>query len=165
MKKAFELVLKATDKAAIGRSEYVYRYGNTHGVVMRIGKKGVSVKASVEYKDEPADLLEKNLFKDAVRKALTLFLICNSKPLRIGSMKQFAGEDIIQHHLYLSQETIPASLLVTNALVRLVPDAFKRRDFIEIYLSKPKSKRAHLDAALDAFLVSKSKVMESERFI
>ena len=87
VKKIYELILKASDKSSVGRDEYVYRYGNTRDISMRIGKKGVSIRASIGYKEEPVDLLEKDLFKDGVRKALTLFLIKNSEPLRIGSMK------------------------------------------------------------------------------
>lgn len=164
-KRVYELVLKATDKASVGRDEYVYRYGNTRDISMRIGKKGVSIRASIGYKEEPVDLLEKDLFKDGVRKALTLFLIKNSEPLRIGSMKQLADGDVLQHRLYRKGDIVPASLLVTESLVRPVPDAFKDRVFIEKYLRRPKSKRVHMDASLDAYLVSKSKVMESERFL
>lgn len=149
------------------RSErYIYSFGSTTGIELLLSESGFSI--SVEYSKElhKKEMLseESSLFADGIRKALLLYLLKYSKPLKIHSFS-VRIDDLKESEKVLDGANPPIYSMIDSKLLRKVPEAFSSDTMFSFLLHTPKSKYDRRIASLFAWLFSKSKVYETERFL
>ncbi len=147
-------------------NKYTYSFGNTDGVELRICKNGFQITAELTKIYDKNEMLSGNtyLFPDAIRKALLIYLLTNSKGLHIKSIT-CKNDDEEDTTVFDSNPESPIYSMIKGDLVRKLPEEFKNESVIEYLLNTPKSKYDRRIASLFAFLTSKSKTYETERFI
>ncbi len=163
MKHKHILLFNSINKSYI---KYTYNFGNTDGVELKISKNGFQITAELTKIYDKDEMLSGNtyLFPDAIRKVLLIYLLTYSKGLIIKSItcKIDNEEDTT---VFDNEPEPPVYSMINGELVRELPEEFTNKDVINYLLNTPKSKYDKQIAALFAFLTSKSKKFETERFI
>lgn len=163
MKHKHILVFNSINKSNI---KYTYSFGNTDGVELRICKNGFQITAELTKIYDKEEMLSGNtyMFPDAIRKALLIYLLTYSKGLIIKSIT-FKIDDEEDTIVFDNEPVPPIYSMIKGDLVRELPEVFINESVIEYLLNTPKSKYDRRIASLFAFLTSKSKIYETERFI
>lgn len=146
--------------------KYIYSFGSTDGVELTISKSGFQITAELTKLYDKEEMLSGNtyLFPDAIRKALLIYLLTYSKGLKIKSVTVKIDDDE-DTTVFDNEPEPPVYSMINGDLVRNLPISFTNKPVIEYLLNTPKSKYDRRIASLFAFVTSKSKVYETERFI
>ena len=162
MAKQYEYLLY-TPGCTIGRKPYCYDYGQTKGIRLYVKKEGfhISMHRSRAYK--PDEILQERTFQDAIKKAYLLQLVqygrcCNVKTLIVSTngganTLSFDNEDRLLYPL------------CGDKLRKPLDESWKNDQVIERIITTPKSGFDRRFAALFAFVMSRSKAFETERFM
>ena len=152
----------------IGRkfTKLVYNYGSTKNIELVLSKEGFSITAYLTkvVADINVLIVDSDLFRDGIRKALLLYLMTYSKGLKIVSITTTIDEEMIIESIGNDTQP-PIYSMISNELVHSVPDSFLTKSLVDKLLNMPKSQYDKRIASLFSFLCSKSKEFESERFI
>ena len=146
--------------------EYIYNFGSTKGVELLLSKSGVSISVNSEKIYDKTELLSGDtyLFPDAIKKALLIYLIKYNKALKITSITVKIDDD--EETLLFDKKVCPPVYSMINGdLYRKIPNKFSDKIVSDHLLKTTKSKYDKRIASLFAFLFSKSKEYETERFI
>lgn len=161
MKYKHTLVVNKLSNNAI---KYTYDFGATKGIEIRISKTGFSISVDLNKMYDKNEMVSGNsyLFPDAIKKAMLLYLLKHSKSIDI---KNFTVKiDDIEEFIPITNNKLVFSLVDSN-LVRTLPSSFYSEDIIKYVLNTTKSKYDKRTASLFAFIYSKSKIFETEKFI
>lgn len=146
--------------------KYTYSFGSTDGVELTISKSGFQITAELTKLYDKEEMLSGNtyLFPDAIRKALLIYLLTYSKGLKIKSVTVKIDDDE-DTTVFDNEPEPPVYSMINGDLVRKIPSSFLTASVIDNILTTPKSKYDKRTASLFAYLFSKSKQFETERFI
>lgn len=146
--------------------EYVYKFGHTENIKLALSKNGCSISADLNRIYDEEEMLSSgtHLFPDAFKKILLLYLIRYSKALEIKSIT-FKIDDEEETQTFNSPAHPPIYSMINGNLRRNIPTAFTANTVSNHLLNTPKTKYDSRIASLFAFLCSKSKSYETERFI
>lgn len=146
--------------------KYTYNYRNTKGIELLLCETGFAINISVASLYDKDYMLANDsyLFPDAIRKALLLYLLKFSRSLQINSITTKI-DDIEETTPFLDPANLPIYSMINGDLLRTIPKAFSDYIVFDYLLNTPKSKYDKRIASLFAFLYSKSKEYETERFI
>lgn len=145
---------------------YTYNFGSTKDIELILSETGFSITADLTKIYDSNEMLSGNsyLFPDGIKKALLLYLIKYSKSLKIKNITIQIDND--EEILNFNDETIPPVYSMINGnLFRNMPVEFSDKAVFEHLLNTPKSKYDKRIVSLFAFLFSKNKEYETERFI
>lgn len=157
------LTVNQPGKSAV---EYSYDFGSTKGIRLALSKTGFSITAALTKLYDKEEMLSGHayLFPDAIKKALLLYLLKFGKTLSVKAITVKINE--AEETLCFGKEIQPPFYSMINGdLCRGLPEAFSSDALFRYLLKTPKSKYDKRIAALFAFLCSKSKEYETERFI
>ena len=145
---------------------YTYDFGNTKNIKLTISKTGVSISANLSNIYDKKEMLSSDgyLFPDSIKKALLLYLLKYNKTLSIKSIT-VKIDDVEEVVSFDNKTTPPIYSMINGGLKRNISEDFSSNSVFEHLLKTPKSKYDKRIAALFAFLCSKSKEYETERFI
>lgn len=146
--------------------QYSYDFGSTKGVQVELSKSSICITAELTKMYDKNEMLSQGcyLFPDAIKKALTLHLILFSENIEIKTMTVYIDDnsDIVidtkQGH------TPPVYSMIKKQLCHNIISKWNK-DEISGFLKLTKSSNDNRLAALNAFIISKSKQFETERFI
>lgn len=146
--------------------EYKYDFGSTKGIKMTLSEKGISISAELNKVYNEKEMLSGNsyLFPDSLKKALLLYLLKYGKALMIKSMTVKIDNAEVTEVFYEKAKPLIYSM-INGDLQRNIPKDFSSDGVFNYLLKTPKSSYKMDIAALFAFLCSKSKEYETERFI
>lgn len=144
---------------------YLYNFGSTKNVEIRISQNGFSISAELTKLYDKSEMVSGNsyLFPDAIKKAMLLYLLKYSKCIDIKSIT--VRIDDIKETIPITNDNKLVFSLVDSSLVRSLPSSFYSKDIVQYVLNTTKSKYDKRTASLFAFIYSKSKIFETERFI
>lgn len=154
------------NKVSTNAIKYKYGYGNTKCIDIELSKAGASISVELTKKYEVDQILSSGvyLFPDALKKVTLLYLLHYNKPLTIHSITVVI--DDYEETVFYNSKTNPLIYsLINEELIRKVPKEFLNESVVDYLLNTPKSKYGRRIASLFAFLFSKSKKYEAERFI
>lgn len=154
------------NKVSTNAIKYKYGYGNTKGIDIELSKAGASISVELTKKYEVDQILSSGvyLFPDALKKVTLLYLLHYNKPLTIHSITVVI--DDYEETVFYNSKTNPLIYsLINEELIRKVPKEFLNESVVNYLLNTPKSKYGRRIASLFAYLFSKSKKYEVERFI
>lgn len=146
--------------------KYTYKFGSTKDIQLIMSKDGISISAELTKLYDQEDLISDNsyLFSDAIKKALLLYLIRYNKMLEINLiMIKIDNDEKVMN--FNKKSKPPIYSMITGTLQRPLSSAFSNKVVFEFLLNITKSKYDKRIASLFAFLCSKSKIYETERFI
>lgn len=146
--------------------QYAYAFGRTKNIRLKIWEKSAEIRADTAKIYSPEDILspESFLFADAIRKALLLQMLLYSNSMEIRKISVFVNGKA-EPFTYGKDQHAPVYSLISGKLLRPVSEGWKNDSVIQTILSIPKSRYDGRTAALFAYLLSKSKNYESERFL
>ena len=141
-----------------------YVFSNTKCIQMIVSQRGFSVDVDRGVKNNPSSILQDPLFRDAVKKAAMLQLIIFGAYTEEDLYVSIDGEVSCIFSRKTADNDLLLYSLCNKKLLRPMAKNWKDKSLLRI-LCVPKSRKGRLDAALDALLISKSKVYETEKFI
>lgn len=141
--------------------DYTYTFGRTKDIAIELGKGSACVTANVGANYDSDGILSSTnyLFADALRKTYLLHLIVYSEQLSFERLTVYADDEV----LVSDAEPTAAGLIVQKRLVRRVPVGALSAGATSRLLATTKAKWGNLDASLNAYLYSKSKVYEADK--
>ena len=152
---------------SLGKKPHVftYQFGNTKNVMIRVSYNAVSISARLSNQYDAHEMSSNNcyLFPDAIRKALLVHILLYSKNISIKtiSVRIDEKEDLIE----VSDKSKPYSLISTGVLERRIPSIWNDPSIIQNILKQTQSNADSRMAALYAYVCSKDKQFETERFM
>lgn len=141
-----------------------YSFSNTSNIRISVSQRGFSVEVEQTVLRNPSEILSNALFRDAIKKAVVIQMIKYNQIANGDLYVEINGEN---YCIYKDNEDSQEQLLYSmcgKKLLRKMKDNWTVAS-IHRLLNTTKSKADRLDAALDAFLISKSKEFETERFV
>ena len=140
---------------------FTYAFGHTKDIAIELGKGSACVTARIGAAyDVDAVLSSKNyLISDALCKAYLLHLIVYSEQLSFEQLAVYADDEELASNVGPTM----VGLIVDKSLVRPVPVDVLSAGVAKRLIETTKSKWNDLEAALSAYLYSKSKVFEADR--
>lgn len=170
MTKRYRYQVIINEKKIITKDKcFYYNYGNTKNIEISIFNDTAIITVSRTVKHKAKEVIEKNLFKDALRKALILHLLKNSENLDINKITVEVFDNgklqkLIESTTYDCKETPVLYSMIKKKLKREIHTEWSKQE-IENLLDIKKSDNDSREAALISFLNSKNKKFESERFL
>ena len=146
--------------------EYLYEFRNVKNIKLLVSLKGLSIEVYTGGNHIREQILtsEDELFSDAVRKALLLYILKYSKGFKIKTITiNINNQKYVEN--VVNRDNPPIYSMINNELVRNIPSNFLNDALIKHVLSTPKSKYDRRTVALFDFVMSKSKEYETEKFI
>lgn len=143
---------------------FVYKFSRTPDITLKVSQKGFSIEVYRTVKKDGTDLLLDPLFRDALKKAAKIQLIKYGAVSKESIYAEVDGNSYCLFDATPENNKVLLYCLCGNSLNRKMLDNWKSISFNRI-VSVTKTKTNRLDSALDAFLMSKSKVYETEKFI
>lgn len=148
------------------KHKYNYNFSNTNNISIELSPDALCITAELTKVYNKNEMISQGcyLFPDAIKKALTLHLILFSKNVLIKKMMIQIDEecdvviDTTQGHVS------PIFSMVERDLHNPIISKWNREE-IDGFLKLTKSSDDSRLAALNAFIISKSKFFETERFI
>lgn len=148
------------------KHKYNYNFSNTNDISIELSPDSLCITAELTKIYDKNEMISQGcyLFPDAIKKALTLHLILFSKNILIKKMMvQIDDEcdvviDTTQGHIS------PIFSMVEGNLHNPISSKWNEKE-IRGFLKLTKSSEDSRLAALNAFIISKSKIFETERFI
>lgn len=143
---------------------FVYKFSSTPDIKLSVSKKGFSIDVYRTVKKDGSEILNDPLFRDALKKAAKIQLI------KFGAITKgpvYAEIDGNSCCVFDSGTESARGLLYCmcgSVLHRKIADNWDKSALQRI-VTVTKTKTNRLDSALDAYLVAKSKVYETEKFI
>ena len=148
--------------------DYLFSFSQTRDIKLIVSEKGASITAVIgnDYREDPGSAAYlHNLMKEGIKRASLLHLLKYQKPLMIKKLTLEIGADGEETKTYdMSKNIVPFSMV--QKLLRPISKEWNDTEVLQRILKFRKSKTeysAHL-AALYAYLYSKTKSYESERF-
>lgn len=149
-----------------GNRHFTYDFGNTKNIFIDMSRNAICITAELTKVYDRAEMLSQGsyLFPDAIKKALMLHLILYSENINIKTISVQIDDDC-ETIVDTAQGHIPPIYsLVIGKLEHPFVTSWDNTALQGI-LSQTKTKADSRMAALAAFIISKSKHFESERFI
>ncbi len=142
----------------------IYIFSNTADIKICVSRKGFSLEVDRTVNKEATSLIWDPLFRDAIKKAARIQLIKYGK---------ISGEDVnvtiddVDFCIYDRRQKAPEQLIYSLCGTQLQRPMVGdwTEESIRRILTVTKSRTNRLDAALDALLLAKSKLFETERFV
>lgn len=152
---------------SLGKKPYVftYQFGNTKDVTIQISKNAVSINADLNKLYDPKEMASNKcyLFPDAIKKALLLHILLYSKIISIKTISvQIDGDE---SKIEVSDNNKPYCLISAGSLERKIPSCWNNPQIIQNILKQTQSSADSRTAALFAYVYSKDKQFETERFM
>lgn len=146
--------------------KYTYKFGNTNDISIELSKDSLCITAELTKIYDKNEMISQGcyLFPDAIKKALTLHLILFSKNVTIKTMTVQIDDESAVVVDTRQGHTPPIFSMVDKELYNQIIEKWSAEE-IEGFLGLTKSSDDSRLAALNAFIISKSKVFETERFI
>lgn len=146
--------------------KYTYKFGNTNDISIELSKDSLCITAELTKIYDKNEMISQGcyLFPDAIKKALTLHLILFSKNVTIKTMTVQIDDESAVVADTRQGHTPPIFSMVDKELHNQIIEKWSAEE-IEGFLGLTKSSDDSRLAALNAFIISKSKVFETERFI
>lgn len=145
-------------------SSMSYSFSNTSNIQISVSRRSFSIEVEQTVLKNPSEILTSALFRDAIKKAVLIQMIKYNQISEGDLYVEINGENYcIYEDNADSQEQLLYSMC-GKKLLRKMADNWTEAS-IQRLLNTTKSKADRLDAALDAFLISKSKKYETERFV
>lgn len=146
--------------------KYTYKFGNTNDISIELSKESLCITAELTKIYDKNEMISQGcyLFPDAIKKALTLHLILFSKNVTIKTMTVQIDDESAVVVDTRQGHTPPIFSMVDKELHNQIIEKWSAEE-IEGFLGLTKSSDDSRLAALNAFIISKSKVFETERFI
>lgn len=146
--------------------KYTYKFGNTNDISIELSKDSLCITAVLTKTYDKNEMISQDcyLFPDAIKKALTLHLILFSKNVTIKTMTVQIDDESAVVVDTRQGHTPPIFSMVDKELDNQIIEKWSTEE-IEGFLGLTKSSDDSRLAALNAFIISKSKVFETERFI
>ena len=145
---------------------FTYSFGNTKDITIAIAKNHFSITARLNKMYDKSDMLTKNgyLFPDAIKKAMLLHLLLYSKNILVKSITVQIDDNMetIQNKTPSSPPIVYS--LIDGGLYNSIATKWTDAEIASL-LSQPKSKYDSRMSSLYAFICSKSKLFEVERFM
>lgn len=146
--------------------QYSYDFGSTKGVQIELSKSSICITAELTKMYDKNEMLSQGcyLFPDAIKKALTLHLILFSENIEIKTMTVHIDDD---SDVVINTEMghiPPVYSMIKKQLYHNIISKWNK-DEISGFLKLTKSSNDNRLAALNAFIISKSKQFETDRFI
>lgn len=141
--------------------KYYYNYRNTKDICITISENAARISCSMTVKFNPQSFaIEKNqLFSDAIKKALLVYLIIFSKNLEVKQALLFVDGE------YQMPISVPIYSLIPDSLNRNMPNVWDSKEVVEQILTYSVSIYDSKIASLFALICAKSKDKETERFM
>lgn len=141
--------------------KYYYNYRNTKDICITISENAARISCSMTVKFNPKSFaIEKNqLFSDAIKKALLVYLIVFSKNLEVKQALLFVDGE------YQTSISVPIYSLISDSLNRNMPNVWASKEVVEQILTYSVSIYDSKIASLFALICAKSKNKETERFM
>lgn len=151
-----------------GQGKLLFSYGQTHDIALLINSRGVSIhfQTSKNYLSDFENSYIFNLVKEGIKRAALLYLLHYQKPLCIHSILislskgkiKIASKDISDYMIFCQ--------MFDGKLLRPIADDWKNFEINQniLHYRKSKSDISRSIASLYAYLFSKSKNKETERF-
>ncbi len=146
--------------------KYTYNFGQTKDVSLELSRNAICITVKLGKKYDKTEMLYKEcyLFPDALKKAMTLHLILFSENIDIKTMSVQIDKDKDTVIDTKQGHIPPIYSMVNKKLFHKITSEWSKSE-IEGYLKLTKSSNDNRLAALNAFIISKSKEFETERFI
>jgi hypothetical protein len=154
------------NKPGKGAVQYTYAFGQTKNIQLLLSATGFSITAELTRVYSKEEMLSGNsyLFSDAIKKALLLYLLKYNKTPQIKTITVNV-DDREETDSFDKTVKPPFYSMISGELQRPLSAAFAGDELFCYLLRTPKTKYDKRIAALFAFLCSKSKAYETERFI
>lgn len=164
MPKHIHAVSVNTKKAKV--QTFTYKFGNTKDIKIDIARGYFSVTAKLDKMYDKDEMLSKDgyLFPDAIKKAMLLHLLLYSENIAVKSMTVQIDDDIDTVTNDNSDSSTTVYSMVSGKLIHPIDTKWTDVEISEL-LSQTKSKYDSRMSALFAFICSKSKHYEVERFM
>lgn len=145
---------------------FTYNFGHTKNITIVVGKDYFSITADLNRLYDKDEMLSKDgyLFPDAIKKAMLLHLLLYSKSISVKSMTVQIDDDIDTITKDNSDSSTLVYSMVADKLIHPIDTKWTDVEISEL-LSQTKSKYDSRMSALFAFICSKSKHYEAERFM
>ena len=148
------------------KHKYTYKFGNTNNISIELSNDSLCITAELTKIYDKTEMISQGcyLFPDAIKKALTLHLILFSRNVTIKTMTVQIDDESAVVVDTRQGHTPPIFSMVDKELHNQIIEKWSTEE-IEGFLGLTKSSDDSRLAALNAFIISKSKVFETERFI
>lgn len=145
---------------------YTYNFGHTKDVLIELSANSIRITAMLKKLYDKNEMVLQNcyLFPDAIKKALTLHLILFSENIAINKMSVQIDDEIDTVIDVKQGQASPIFSMVDKKLYHEIEQKWSGEE-IKGFLSLTKSSNDTRLAALNGFIISKSKMFETERFI
>ena len=143
------------------RNVFTYTYGHTKGIEIGLVRGSAFVAASIGATYDGCGVLSSSnrLFVDALRKTYLLHLIVYSEQLSFERLTVFIDGEAVA----TDAEPTMAGLIDQRKLIRRVPTGALSAGVARNLLGTTKMAWSALDASLNSYLYSRSKVFEADR--
>ena len=162
-KKDYEIIFN--DEVLHPKKQYCYSYGKTENIQLLIDKKSICIKFSIGGQEKTANdfIVGKNyLFADALRKALLVFSLVNNTSFIFHKILIKIDKKV---ELQENRKDYFPFFSLLNAKKLNIPDAMKTDKVISRLLKYTKSCSFSRISAVYAYIFSKSKENETEKFM
>ena len=143
---------------------FKYNFSNTKDITLKVSKRGYRVEVYRTVMKEADQLLQDMLFKDALRKVSRIQLIKYGEIFKGSVYAEIKGKKSCIYNLDAEGQNELIYSMCGDKLKRRFADHWEI-DSLQRVVSITKTKAGRMDAALDAALMAKSKIYETERFI
>ena len=152
-----------TKNSKEGKKPYIYDYDRITGIKLSVNKSGFHLNYYRSTKKTSDEVLNERFFRDAIKKVCFLQIVrygqcCTIKELTIS----INGES---KTLLFDNETKLLYPLCGNKLIEPLGESWNRKHIYDAIINTTKSKYDRRFAATFAFLTSRSKAYETERFM
>ena len=146
--------------------KYMYTYGSTKGIQIAIAKKGVSITVYQTVVQDKIEIIthKKALFSNAIKKAVLLYLLHNSKSLVVKTITVQIDDESETIAIEQYPESRVYSLIEGTLKVPL-SRVWQEKSIVDRILPVTKPTADTLVPALFAYLCSKSKQYEAEKLL
>ena len=159
----YELVINRRGKG----NEYYFSYGSTRNIILSVTKSGtlISVQMTKDYSADPEQGKFLDLLKEGIKRAALVYLLQYQKPLHITSTTLTVLKNQQKTDIKLP-DSMAFYQMFDKKLSRPISDQWKSPEVLQRILEYQKSgnELSRLMSALYAYLFSKTKNKETERF-
>lgn len=145
---------------------FSYKYRN-QPVRLTINRSGITIALTSNKKLHITEIIKKDWFRDAIRKASLVYLIRFSSILSVNSLYLTTEEGT--GCIYNAKENFDPLVycMIDNKLLRPMASEWRKKEVLSIIVNthKSDSQKDRRFAALNSLLMAKSKKYESERFL
>ena len=149
--------------------KFSFSYGNTRNISLALNRIGAIISFDMErdYSKNIENSYLYNLLKEAIKRIALLYILQYQKPLEIKKIELFITRQGQKTEIIDLSDSMVFYQMVDKPLLRNINAEWKNRDILQNLLTYQKSKENNLSrafAALYAYLFSKTKKKETERF-